>query len=116
MHTITRIKMYFNILTAIMVWCFTLSIMCKNAHAEPECIRCDTFGEVKKEEPVVREPIKESYQDGDKPIMIITDARYCTQYIVQKVGPFTNGIGQSMVLRVDRNGKPALAKRCVPEE
>lgn len=46
---------------------------------------------------------------------VVTDVRYCTQYLIYTLdGPYQGGV--SMVLRVDQNGKPSVARRCTPTD
>lgn len=61
---------------------------------------------------IQRPELQETTQDQP---MVVTDARYCTQYVLYRS---TGGMGyhSSMVLRVDQNGKPAIARRCTPTD
>lgn len=65
------------------------------------------------EVPDVQRP--EFQETTQKQPIVVTDARYCTQYILYLS---SGGMGDkpSMTLRVDQNGKPAIARRCTPTD
>ena len=58
---------------------------------------------------IKRAELQERYRDRPE---VVTDPRYCTQYIIYA----SYSTGAAVALRVDQNGEPAKAHRCVPTD